>query len=167
MARAAGELGVAEIPGKSSEKRVDTYHASLPTPDGKAVHDETAWCSSFANWCMQNSGTKTQPPVNISARSWMDWGKPCEPTPGCIVVFWRRPSVTDNKTQAVWPKDELIKLGANAHVGFFCAKMEDSVWVYGGNQSPSTHYSEGEVCKKRYPLDSENYGVLGYRHAKQ
>ncbi len=169
MERAAGELGVAEIPGKSSDKRVDTYHASLPPPDGKAVHDETAWCSAFANWCLQNSGIKTQPAVNRSARSWMHWGQTCKPTPGCIVVFWRRPEPTDkdSKIQAGWTKDQLIKDGSYGHVAFYCGQAGDRVLVYGGNQSPSTHYSEGEVCKKRYPLDSDNYGVLGYRCAKQ
>ena len=167
MERVAGEMGVAEIPGISSGKCVDTYHASLPPPDGKAVHDETAWCSAFANWCIQNSGLKTQPPVDRSARSWMHWGEACEPTLGCIVVFRRRLSTKEDKVQASWPKDKLIKQGSYGHIGFFCAKTEDRVWVCGGNQSPSTHYSEGEVCKKRYPLDSDNYGVLGYRCAKQ
>ncbi|MDO8653129.1 MAG: TIGR02594 family protein [Undibacterium sp.] len=50
--------------------------------------DETAWCSSFANWCVEKSGYHGT--GNALAESWMKWGEKIEePRYGAITVTTR------------------------------------------------------------------------------
>lgn len=50
---AIGEIGQAQIEGKLHNPRILQYHAA--TKYG-ATDDETAWCSSFVNWCLKEAG---------------------------------------------------------------------------------------------------------------
>ena len=155
---AYNEFGVAEVAGvDKSNSRIEQYHQSI-TIDG--VKDNLAWCSSFTNWCVENTGKKTQPTITRSARSWAKFGTiTTTPSIGSIVIFWRRPSEKDDSVQSKWSKEKTIKSGSYGHVGFFVEHLENAVVVYGGNQSSSAN-PQGEVCKKAYPIDSDNYGVL-------
>jgi len=86
---------------------------------GGAAHDETAWCSSFVNYCVEKTGLRGTD--SKAARSWHDqhWGRDVTSVPGegDIVVFSRH-----------GPTDE------GGHVGFFIADEDDQIRVLGGNQ---------------------------------
>ena len=100
--------------------------------------------------------------VDRSARSWSHWGEESPPLPGCIVVFWRRPDADEDEEQHGWSKERLIAEGSNGHVSFLVEIVGGQAVVFGGNQSSRAN-ALGEVNKKAYPLDSDNYGVLSYR----
>jgi hypothetical protein len=69
MAIAMREQGQAEIKGPAANPRIIEYHAATTL---RARSDETAWCSSFANWCMQQAGIPGT--KSAAAISWMHWG---------------------------------------------------------------------------------------------
>lgn len=111
LAPARSKLGVKEIPGVIDDKDIRIFHAS--TVGGEAA-DEVAWCSSFACWCMEQSGNRS--PRSKRALSWLTWGDPIvAPVVGCVVVF-------DHG-------------GGKGHVGFVVGKTADKrLVVLGGNQ---------------------------------
>lgn len=113
IARAEMDLGIREVPGPRNNPRIVMYHQ---TTAGGAAPDETAWCSSFVNYCVEKAGLHgTDSKV---ALSWQGWGEPSEePKEGDIVVF-RRHSPTSS----------------GGHVGFFISQTDDKVRVLGGNQ---------------------------------
>lgn len=117
---ASHELGVAEIAGIDSNKRILQYHSETSL---KATSDEIPWCSSFVNWCMKQSMIKGT--YSASARSWLKWGYECEPIKGCVVILKRG-------------KDE-----KSGHVGFLIEHDESFVHILGGNQS-------NKVCIQKY-----------------
>lgn len=133
IARAELALGIAEVPGTADNPRIRLYHS---TTQGGADHDETAWCSSFANYCVEQAGfvgTKSK-----WARSWhdSDWGHAvanADAKDGDVVVFSR------------------VGGGQNGgHVGFYISQDATGVSVLGGNQS-------NRICIQRYPKS----GVFG------
>lgn len=128
---ASHELGVCEIVGLDNNKRILQYHSETSL---KATTDEIPWCSSFVNWCMKQSMIKGT--YSASARSWLNWGYPCEPINGCIVILKRG-------------KDE-----KSGHVGFLVGQDDNFVHILGGNQS-------NKVCIQKYA----KHDVLGYRWA--
>jgi len=119
------EIGVKEIPGKEHNPRVLEYQQACTL---KAADDETAWCSSFVNWCVQKSGWV--PTHKANARSWLKWGyKTRVPQRGAVVVFWRG-------SPSSW----------KGHVGFFIKENAKYIWVLGGNQN-------NKVCIRKYPRE--------------
>ena len=85
---ARGEIGVKEAIGNQDNPRVVGYHLSTTLDKSDASEDETPWCSSFVNWCMEKAG---EDGTNSAwARSWLKWGYPMDvPNRGCVVVFSR------------------------------------------------------------------------------
>lgn len=129
---ARGELGIREYPGAQHNPRIVAYHAATSLG---ASTDETAWCSSFVNWCMKQGGyTGTN---SAAARSWLQWAqgtKLTTPRPGAITVFKRG----NNPAQG--------------HVAFFIGNRGNYVDVLGGNQS-------NQVKVSAYPAAD----LLGWR----
>lgn len=117
------EVGVVEAGGKSrNNARILEYHQSTSLSKNLARHDETPWCSSFANWCVQNAGIKGT--RSAMARSWLNWGEPLdEPREGCIVVFAR---------PKAGPK--------SGHVGFYAGKQGDRIRVLGAISQTASRY---------------------------
>lgn len=110
---AQGELGVKEVDGSGSNPRVLQYLRSTDLDEDLASTDETAWCSAFVNWCIEEAGY--QGTNSAWARSWLNWGRRIEtPVPGCITVFTR---------------------DGGGHVAFFVSKTGSQIKVLGGNQS--------------------------------
>jgi uncharacterized protein (TIGR02594 family) len=99
--------------------------------------DETAWCSAFANWCMQQAGIAGS--GSGLARSWLDWGNQelGRPVVGCITVLWR-----------VAPNTQF------GHVGFFVGQTQSQLLLLGGNQT-----NNSKVTISPYPATR----LLGYR----
>lgn len=123
MRAARGELGVKEVSGPGDNPRIVEYLQSTTLGRPANENDETAWCSAFANWCLEDVGMEGT--NSAWARDWLNWGRRITtPVPGCITVFSR---------------------GANyGHVGFFIEKKNGYIYVLGGNQSDS-------VCIDAYP----------------
>lgn len=119
MPVARAEIGVREYPGPEHNPRIIAYHATTTL---KATTDETAWCSSFVNWCVGQAGIKGT--NSAAARSWLKWEHSLQqPVPGCIAVFRRG----NNNT--------------SGHVAFFLEKRGSGILVLGGNQSNSVKVS--------------------------
>ncbi len=141
VARAELDLDVKEIPGARDNPRILLYHS---TTRGGAASDETAWCSSFVNYCVEQAGF--QGTDNKGALSWEDWAQDAtrDPAPGDIPVFRRR---AGSKTGRV--------LGG--HVGFLVSEDESTgrIQILGGNQSDRIRISA-------YPRD----GMMGDTHYK-
>lgn len=131
---AMDELGVHETPGTDATARIVEYHSTTTL---KATSDEVAWCSSFANWVVKQSGEKGT--GSAAARSWLDWGKPVMvPYPGCIVILERK--TADNPH--------------SAHVAFYTCDDKDPAYIQaiGGNQGDKVRMS-------RFP----KHQIIGYR----
>jgi len=131
---AKSQVGFEEIAGEENEPQILKYHECT---DLKATDDETAWCSAFANFCVQTCGGKGT--RSAAARSWLNWGRKVDvPRPGDIVVF-SSPS----------------RGPGSGHVAFFVAKgVPGFITVLGGNQSD-------KVCYENYPTAI----LLGYRRS--
>jgi uncharacterized protein (TIGR02594 family) len=136
IARAELALDVRELPGtQNNNPRITMYHA---TTAGGTAPDETAWCSSFVNYCVQQAGLRG---TNSKwARSWHDdnWEQNVTNAPqeGDIVV-WRRQGHGDD----------------GGHVGFYTDGDQDTIRVLGGNQG-------NRISLARYPRN----GVLTYTY---
>lgn len=126
IAREELALGVAEVRGAIDNPRIIEYHATCSL---RATNDETAWCSSFVNWCVIQAGFRGT--NSAAARSWLQWdgGQVVQaPTLGCITVLSRgRP----------W----------QGHVGFHVSETESRVTLLGGNQGNAV--SQASFAKNR------------------
>lgn len=112
---ALNEIGVAEIKGKVDNPRVVNYFDEIGF-DGKALKDETAWCSAFANWVALKAGLDRSGKLN--ARSWLTVGTAVTtPEIGDVVVLWR-----------------VAKNDWRGHVGFFVRETKNWIYILGGNQ---------------------------------
>ncbi|MBI5296068.1 MAG: TIGR02594 family protein [Chloroflexi bacterium] len=130
LAVARRELGVQEIPGAADNPRVVEYlHATNNLDEATRSNDETAWCSAFVNWCMQQVGIEGT--KHALARIWQGWGRHIdEPYVGCIAVFKRE--------------------GGFGHVGFYLGETATKILLLGGNQmDPDTGIYQ--VSEKEYP----------------
>lgn len=127
------ELNIKEVSGTKHNPRIIEYHKQTSL---KAKDDETAWCSSFANWCVIKSGVRGT--NSAAARSWLKWGHGiAEPRKGCVVVFWRGS----------------LK-GWQGHVAFFVKEDKNYIYVLGGNQNNSvnvTAYTKDRLLGYRWP----------------
>jgi uncharacterized protein (TIGR02594 family) len=132
---AYGELGTAEIAGEKDNPRILEYFKH--TTIGPKVHDETAWCSAFVNFCVDTAGF--DPTRLANARSWQRWGSGLIiPRVGAITVF-NRPEAGP----------------AAGHVAFFISQTPQMITVLGGNQ-------HNRVCIGEYPRAR----LIGYRWTK-
>lgn len=129
------EIGVKELLDNDHSPRILEYLDSVDTlPAHLKGVDETAWCSAFINWGMEQLGLPRTEKAN--ARSWLNWGVPLRfPMLGSICVLYRGQ-----------------RSGWQGHVGELVELGDDYVGLLGGNQS-------NEVNVSRYP----RYRVLGYR----
>lgn len=76
------EMGQAQFRGEKQNPRILQYHASTIL---RATTDETAWCSSFINWCLHEAGIEGT--RSAQATSWLHWGDICCPRAGAITVI--------------------------------------------------------------------------------
>ncbi len=145
VARAEMNQNVAEIRGPQNNPRIVMYHE---TTEGGAAPDETPWCSSFTNYCVEQAGLRGT--NSKRALSWheLPWGRDvtAEPAEGDVVVF-RRTSPSSS----------------GGHVGFFIGQDRDSIQVLGGNQSNrisiASFPKDGMSGETRYKLMSTRRGL--------
>ena len=136
---AEGELGVKEIEGSQHESTILDYLATCDNlgPWGKG-RDETAWCSAFVNWCLEQAGLDST--RHALARSYIAYGDETEPRLGAIVVIRRRKVGQDASTGS----------RTGYHVGFFIRESDRSIRLLGGNQANRVSYRN--FPKARYEV---------------
>lgn len=96
-----------------------------------------AWCAAGLNAVLERSGNPGS--KSLAARSFLNWGEPCEPKLGCIVVIWR-----------------VSKNGWQGHCFLYAGETETHIKGLGCNQSDS-------VTVALFPKSR----VLGYRWPRQ
>lgn len=139
LAVAVKEIGIKEYVGAGvNHPRIQAY---LATVNGLSAldksTDETAWCSCFVNWCVEQveiSGTDS-----AWAKSWGNWRKAV--------------AIPDAKTGDIVVFDRSSATAPGGHVSFFIEAnpATGEVLVLGGNQSDSVRYSW-------YPIDAIKNG---------
>ena len=134
MQYAFEEIGTREVRGHHDNRRIQEYLATVNLGHN---HDETAWCSAFANWCMRQAGIQGTGRAN--ARSWLTWAntdacldRPCF---GAVTILWRGQ-----------------RNGWQGHVAFYTGESQGKLLLLGGNQN-------NQVCIREYAANR----VLGYR----
>lgn len=112
LAEARRCMGRTEIPGPRHNSWIAQGWARL---GAKWFNDdETPWCGFFVAHCIDAAGIPIpKPSLFPRAKAWLDWGLPCRPKLGSIVVFGR---------------------SGGGHVGFLVGKSADNWYVLGGNQ---------------------------------
>lgn len=143
LAIARGEHGTNEIRGGRDNPRVVEYHQTTTL---RARDDETAWCSSFVNWTMEQAGIRGTD--SAAARSWLNWGQavPIDAAsvrPGDVIVFPRG----NNPAQG--------------HVAIVSEVLDNGrVSVIGGNQGVRGENHDGVTYAERRLSDA-----IGLRRA--
>ncbi|MDR2684003.1 MAG: TIGR02594 family protein [Prevotellaceae bacterium] len=127
-------IGVTEIIGSQHNQRILEYHS---TTGLNAKDDETAWCSSFVNWCFTQVGIEGT--NSAAASSWANWGQNLENNPAYGSVGM------------------VMKNGKMTHVGFTVGYgANGGVQLLGGNQSDmvkvSTFVPTTTFGNFRYPI---------------
>lgn len=148
---AMGEIGVHELGGAQDNPRIQEYLSTTTMGMTTRLHDETAWCSAFVNWCLTQAGIKGT--RSAAARSWLAWGQPL-PAPrfGCIVVF-SRDNAGPTSGHVAFYAQALVQAQAKAGRSMPPPKtVPKSCIVLGGNQN-------NMVCAAPYAIAR----VLGYR----
>lgn len=128
------EIGIKEYAGSDlNHPRIQQYLATVN--DLSAIDktkDETAWCSCFMNWCVEQAGMHGTD--SAWAKSWGNW----------------RTSVNPDKAQAgdIAVFDRSSATSSGGHVGILMdIDMPSGVaWVLGGNQTDSVRH-------QRYPIN--------------
>lgn len=119
------EVGVREWAGAADNPRILEYLRSCGI-SGSLLHDETAWCAAFVNWCVMQSGY--QPRGSAKVSDWWNWGRPVAPTYGAICIL--QPLTVDQ--------------ASSGHIGFLHAQDANNVWLLSGN-------SQNQVRISAYP----------------
>jgi uncharacterized protein (TIGR02594 family) len=132
MPIAVREVGTKEFAGEADNPRIVQYLRSTSLSENLSSNDETAWCSAFVNWCVEQSGYAGTD--SAWARDWANWGKATDtPRRGCIVVLTR---------------------GDGGHVGFYVGETDSHIKILGGNQSNSvrvSNYPKNRLISYRVP----------------
>jgi uncharacterized protein (TIGR02594 family) len=130
-------IGLREIPGVKTAPTLARWLRELRAWWGD---DETPWCGVFVA-AMFRQGGHSLPKHWYRARAWLDWGVPCSPVPGCVVVFNGGP-----------------KRPGAGHVGFLVGRDERGrLMVLGGNQGNSVNvapFDPARVLGDRWPSNT-------------
>jgi len=137
---ARGEIGQKEIEGAMHHNRIVEYHKTTTLPEN-LYNDETAWCSSFVNWCFKQAGYVGT--NSAWAKDWLGWGKMFKkPAYGAVAIV-------------DYGKDKNGK-DRGGHVGFVVGKKSNgSILILGGNQGKK---GQGSVNEKPFGTGS----IAGY-----
>ena len=124
-------LGTKEAPGAGNNPEILDWASDLGLKRSYGS-DEVPWCGLFVGHCI--GATLDREPVPsglLRARAWERFGIPTEPTPGAVLVFWRK----------------TLHSGLG-HVGFYAGEDDGAYRVLGGNQSNSV--SLAWITKSRF-----------------
>lgn len=119
--------GTKEAPGSVNNPTIINWAKDLGGWIGQYyTKDSIPWCGLFVAHCVHKAGLSFSQ-KSLSARSWADWGQPCEPQYGAIMVFSRN---------------------GGGHVGFYVSEDSSAYNILGGNQSDSVNVAR--VAKNRF-----------------
>ncbi|MBZ9937664.1 TIGR02594 family protein [Mesorhizobium sp. BR1-1-16] len=108
--------GVTEVAGPKSNPVIDGWAKGLGITYGG---DDIPWCGLFVGHCISATLDREPTPTGLlSARSWQQFGVATSPTPGAVMVFWRK-----------------SKQSGLGHVGFYAGEDDGAYRILGGNQS--------------------------------
>lgn len=128
-----------EVPGSKSNPRIAKAYACVDGLGNPEMIDDSnvSWCSVMMNYIIQSVGGRGT--RSALARSWLLWGKACQPKEGCLMILKR-----GNST---W----------QGHICFFIRKEGEYVYGLGGNQSDDfkiSRFKLADVLDFRTSLDS-------------
>lgn len=111
-------IGTREKPGAGSNPDIIDWAGDRGITYGS---DDIPWCGLFVAHCIGATLPNESLPGNpLRARAWERFGFKVSPTPGAVMVFWR--------------KSQQSGLG---HVGFYAGEDGSAYRILGGNQSDS------------------------------
>ena len=121
------DLGVREVPGKKSHPLIVgwlfRFARNVKTAWILRKGDDIAWCAVFVSAVLDECGYRGTD--HALARSYVSWGKPSKPIPGCVVVLRRK-----GKPGA----DRATGSRAGYHVAFLEHYGKRNIRCIGGNQ---------------------------------
>lgn len=122
-------LGTREQPGAGSNPEILDWATDV---DVMYTSDDIPWCGLFVGHCIASTLDREALPTNVlGARAWERFGIKTRPTPGAVMVFWRKS----------------LQSGLG-HVGFYAGEDTKAYRILGGNQSDSV--SLAWVSKERF-----------------
>ncbi len=124
------EKGTNEVRGRAANPRIVVYHA---TTGLRARSDETAWCSSFVNWCLKQCGIRGT--NSAGAASWKGWASASAARHGAIAVIFN-PAMARSSLTAT-----------GNHVAFLVEETKTHWVLLGGNQGNSVKVSSYPKAK--------------------
>jgi uncharacterized protein (TIGR02594 family) len=128
-------IGTRENPAKGSNPTILDWASDI---DVIYDSDDIPWCGLFVGHCIGATlESEPLPSGLLSARSWSRFGIATSPTPGAVMVFWRK-SIQ----------------GTLGHVGFYAGEDETAYRILGGNQSDSVSLawiSKQRLLAARWP----------------
>ena len=111
-------IGTREKPGTGNNPAILDWATGAGIP---YKSDDIPWCGLFVGHCITATlGGEPTPANMLGARAWERFGIRTEPTPGAVMVFWRKSLASG--------------LG---HVGFYAGEDASAYRILGGNQSDS------------------------------
>lgn len=120
-------LGTKEAPGSVNNPVIIGWAKGLGGWIGQYyTKDEIPWCGLFVAHCMNKAGLSFSQ-SSLSAKAWADWGVPCLPQVGAVMVFTR---------------------SGGGHVGFYVSEDNEAYNILGGNQGDKV--SVARVAKNRF-----------------
>ena len=114
-------LGLREVAGPGTNSTIADWLKRL-----KAgwTDDETAWCGTFVGWCIASTLAGEPLPANpFGARNWLNFGVPCQPRLGAVMVF--------SRPGTAW----------SGHVGLYAGESATTYRILGGNQGNAVSYA--------------------------
>ncbi len=125
-AAAAANTEMLKLEEQYNNKDIVKYLQTTSLDRDSARDDDTPWCASFTNWCVEQAGYNGTD--NAGAISWANWGEKIdEPRYGAITVVTR-------------------DYGKH-HVGFFLSIVEKDVTI--GVEEVEVTGKDGKVRKKK------------------
>lgn len=111
-------IGTRERPGAGSNPDILDWAGAQGIP---YKGDDIPWCGLFVGHCVTATLDREPTPANVlGARAWGSFGIRTVPTPGAVMVFWRKS----------------LQSGLG-HVGFYAGEDASAYRILGGNQSDS------------------------------
>ncbi len=120
-------VGTKEAPGSVNNPVIIGWAKGLGGWIGQYyTKDEIPWCGLFVAHCMHKAGLSFSQ-KSLSAREWANWGVPCLPQVGAVMVFTR---------------------SGGGHVGFYVSEDSEAYNIMGGNQGDKV--SVARISKDRF-----------------
>lgn len=137
--RAQRDLGLREGPGSRNNMGLVSR---IRDAVGWYPGDHIPWCGGImAAWIAETLPDEPLPNNPLGARNWLQFGIPCDPRLGAVLVFWRG-----------------SRKGWKGHVGLYAGEDGSAYRVLGGNQSDAVtiaRISKSRLLGARWPATAD------------